>query len=174
MLPRTNTGTLTHPASSLNIPHRTHIHVRRTHTLESTTRSAADPGPKTDVEEIQLKPVAIRQSQLHNRPETIQASSDEPHAQTQSLNGDSSAHSPAYHDLFKALTYSSLVLQNSGNLARDHLSAERTWLAYMRTGLLIAGTGVGALLNSFLVRGGSPTQFRANSKCGFLPLLHEL
>lgn len=38
----------------------------------------------------------------------------------------------------------SLTLQNSGSVARDHLASERTFLAYIRTSLAIASTGVGA------------------------------
>ncbi|KAJ7191312.1 hypothetical protein GGX14DRAFT_481599 [Mycena pura] len=36
----------------------------------------------------------------------------------------------------------SLVLQNSGSVARDHLASERTFLAYVRTSLMIASAGV--------------------------------
>ncbi|KAG5639862.1 hypothetical protein DXG03_002776, partial [Asterophora parasitica] len=36
----------------------------------------------------------------------------------------------------------SLVLENSGSVARDHLASERTFLAYVRTSLLLATTGV--------------------------------
>lgn len=36
-----------------------------------------------------------------------------------------------------------LILENSGSVARDHLASERTFLAYMRTSLTIASTGVG-------------------------------
>jgi Domain of unknown function (DUF202) len=36
-----------------------------------------------------------------------------------------------------------MVLQNSGSVARDHLASERTFLAYVRTSLTIATTGVG-------------------------------
>lgn len=37
----------------------------------------------------------------------------------------------------------SLTLENSGSVARDHLASERTFLAYMRTSLAIASSGVG-------------------------------
>ncbi|EJD02540.1 uncharacterized protein FOMMEDRAFT_109975 [Fomitiporia mediterranea MF3/22] len=36
----------------------------------------------------------------------------------------------------------SLLLENSGSVARDHLAAERTFLAYVRTSLGCAATGV--------------------------------
>jgi len=37
----------------------------------------------------------------------------------------------------------SLSLKNQGSVARDHLASERTFLAYVRTSLAIASTGVG-------------------------------
>jgi uncharacterized membrane protein YidH (DUF202 family) len=37
----------------------------------------------------------------------------------------------------------SIVLENSGSVARDHLASERTYLAYVRTSLALATTGVG-------------------------------
>ncbi|KAJ7738822.1 hypothetical protein DFH07DRAFT_1064492 [Mycena maculata] len=36
----------------------------------------------------------------------------------------------------------SLILENSGSVARDHLASERTFLAYVRTSLTIASAGV--------------------------------
>lgn len=39
-----------------------------------------------------------------------------------------------------------LILENSGSVARDHLANERTFLAYVRTSLSIASTGVGERL----------------------------
>ena len=36
-----------------------------------------------------------------------------------------------------------LVLENAGSVARDHLAVERTFLAYVRTSLTIATAGVG-------------------------------
>ena len=42
-----------------------------------------------------------------------------------------------------------LRLENSGSVARDHLASERTFLAYMRTSLAIASSGVGESLITF-------------------------
>ncbi|KAG6372756.1 hypothetical protein JVT61DRAFT_7153 [Boletus reticuloceps] len=42
----------------------------------------------------------------------------------------------------------SLVLENKGNVARDHLASERTYLAYVRTSLATASAGV-ALVQLF-------------------------
>lgn len=44
-----------------------------------------------------------------------------------------------------------LSLQNTGSVARDHLSSERTWLAYVRTSLSIASAGVGGFENLLFV-----------------------
>ncbi|KAL0578582.1 hypothetical protein V5O48_003432 [Marasmius crinis-equi] len=55
-----------------------------------------------------------------------------------------------------------LVLENSGSVARDHLASERTFLAYVRTSLAIASTGV-ALVQLFTIASKSvstqPDQF---------------
>jgi len=47
-----------------------------------------------------------------------------------------------------------LTLQNTGSVARDHLASERTFLAYVRTSLAIASTGV-ALVQLFTIAGSS-------------------
>ncbi|KIK98553.1 hypothetical protein PAXRUDRAFT_134010 [Paxillus rubicundulus Ve08.2h10] len=49
---------------------------------------------------------------------------------------------------FTAILKPSLVLENKGNVARDHLASERTYLAYVRTSLACSGAGV-ALLRMF-------------------------
>ena len=46
---------------------------------------------------------------------------------------------PVLHKKFEP----NLMLINSGSVARDHLGTERTFLAYVRTSLAIASTGVG-------------------------------
>ncbi|KAF8546913.1 hypothetical protein OG21DRAFT_1517787 [Imleria badia] len=51
-------------------------------------------------------------------------------------------------DLTGPLMKFSLVLENKGNVARDHLASERTYLAYVRTSLATASAGV-ALVQLF-------------------------
>lgn len=46
-----------------------------------------------------------------------------------------------------------LTLENSGSVARDHLASERTFLAYVRTSLTIASTGVGECSKPALIYG---------------------
>ncbi|KAG5350127.1 hypothetical protein C0989_012559, partial [Termitomyces sp. Mn162] len=50
----------------------------------------------------------------------------------------------------KGIFHPTLILENSGSVARDHLASERTFLAYIRTSLLLASTGV-ALVQLFAV-----------------------
>ena len=59
----------------------------------------------------------------------------------------SSSNSKSYFDLSSIFKLKRLnpavVFQNSGSVARDHLASERTFLAYIRTSLALAGAGVG-------------------------------
>ncbi|KAG2144193.1 uncharacterized protein EDB93DRAFT_1228555 [Suillus bovinus] len=50
----------------------------------------------------------------------------------------------------------SLVLENKGNVARDHLASERTYLAYIRTSLACASAGV-ALVQLFTLSSSTNT-----------------
>lgn len=52
----------------------------------------------------------------------------------------------------KVRNRTSLTLVNSGSVARDHLASERTFLAYIRTSLAIASSGVGVSPPSFSVQ----------------------
>jgi uncharacterized membrane protein YidH (DUF202 family) len=56
--------------------------------------------------------------------------------------------SPNIHQPLTTYFRPSLVLQNSGSVARDHLASERTFLAYVRTSLGMASAGV-ALVQLF-------------------------
>lgn len=49
----------------------------------------------------------------------------------------------------------SLSLENSGSVARDHLASERTFLAYVRTSLAVASSGV-ALIQLFTAASRGP------------------
>jgi len=49
-----------------------------------------------------------------------------------------------------------MTLKNTGSVARDHLALERTWLAWTRTSLYIASTGV-ALVQLFALSAQSAT-----------------
>lgn len=51
----------------------------------------------------------------------------------------------------------SLVLENKGNVARDHLASERTYLAYVRTSLACASAGVGACRCALLFSSADPS-----------------
>ncbi|KIY45085.1 hypothetical protein FISHEDRAFT_50133 [Fistulina hepatica ATCC 64428] len=62
-----------------------------------------------------------------------------------------------------------LVLENSGSVARDHLASERTFLAYVRTSLVIASTGVG-LVQLFTIAANSTT----TSNMVFIPTSKRL
>jgi hypothetical protein len=52
---------------------------------------------------------------------------------------------------FAAKFTPALTLQNQGSVARDHLASERTFLAYVRTSLAIASTGIGAFYFLFFI-----------------------
>ncbi|KAJ7918746.1 hypothetical protein B0H13DRAFT_1606985 [Mycena leptocephala] len=63
----------------------------------------------------------------------------------------------------------SLVLENSGSVARDHLASERTFLAYVRTSLVVASTGV-ALVQLFTISSNTT----AGNKLSFIPTTRKL
>ncbi|KIK48024.1 hypothetical protein CY34DRAFT_798644 [Suillus luteus UH-Slu-Lm8-n1] len=60
----------------------------------------------------------------------------------------------------------SLVLENKGNVARDHLASERTYLAYVRTSLACASAGV-ALVQLFTL--SSSTDINMHGQGGIDP-----
>ena len=71
---------------------------------------------------------------------TRHAGEEEQIASKGAENGDSHHPEPTISERLQLALY----LENSGSVARDHLALERTFLAYMRTSLTFASTGVGA------------------------------
>ncbi|KAJ7453965.1 hypothetical protein B0H11DRAFT_1875448 [Mycena galericulata] len=63
----------------------------------------------------------------------------------------------------------SLTIENSGSAARDHLASERTFLAYVRTSLVIASTGV-ALVQLFTISSNTTT----NDQMSFTPTVRRV
>ncbi|KAK0441261.1 uncharacterized protein EV420DRAFT_1580534, partial [Desarmillaria tabescens] len=59
----------------------------------------------------------------------------------------------------------SLTLENNGSVARDHLASERTFLAYVRTSLVLASVGV-ALVQLFSISSSTST---ASNQTTFSP-----
>ncbi|KAJ3517622.1 hypothetical protein NMY22_g13920 [Coprinellus aureogranulatus] len=76
----------------------------------------------------------------------------------QPTSNDSGAPRPVPQEslLEKVRNKTSLRLVNSGSVARDHLASERTFLAYIRTSLAIASSGV-ALVQLFSVANSKPS-----------------
>ncbi|KAH7871383.1 uncharacterized protein C8R40DRAFT_1054512 [Lentinula edodes] len=67
--------------------------------------------------------------------ETTECEAANDKSQPQSLNSHARSRS-------KKTFNPQLILENNGSVARDHLASERTFLAYVRTSLAIASTGV--------------------------------
>ncbi|KAF8576671.1 hypothetical protein K439DRAFT_1637729 [Ramaria rubella] len=102
-------------------------------------------------QQIQMQRVTSRQN--FNEPPTpapLHTSDSDKELDNSSPNSHSNHRTPVAVHLLHTLSHSSLVLENSGSVARDHLASERTFLAYMRTSLAIAGMGV-ALVQLFAI-----------------------
>ncbi|KAF8903118.1 hypothetical protein CPB84DRAFT_1774867 [Gymnopilus junonius] len=116
------------------------------------------------LEKAALKEAQKRESQ--SEPEPL-------HNGKRTRRGKRSKHFPGIHFKVPRLPSRlerlnpSLVLENSGSVARDHLASERTFLAYVRTSLALASMGV-AIVQLFtiadLASAGSDTKPPAASK----------
>jgi hypothetical protein len=95
-----------------------------------------------------LKPLPF---QLYLPPDTIFDSENPRHLQTpENLTRESSPVPSRYeaqtiHEEQLKWWEASLLLKNTGSVARDHLASERTFLAWVRTSLSMAMAGVGKL-----------------------------
>ncbi|KAG5721326.1 hypothetical protein E4T56_gene17733, partial [Termitomyces sp. T112] len=111
-----------------------------------------------DIHEKQDPPTPVSEHTMHGTPTETDASVP---AKSCSMNEKETfcfdklrrlSHSLSYHRLFARFS-PALTLENSGSVARDHLASERTFLAYVRTSLLSASTGVGMHVGSiYLLR----------------------
>lgn len=82
-------------------------------------------------------PSRISTYALENPPSTL-CTSSQPHSEPTNTKPK-----PKPKNSFIRQLQPMLVLENSGSVARDHLASERTFLAYVRTSLAVASTGVG-------------------------------
>jgi len=88
---------------------------------------------------------AESQSELNPKKQNQRHSFPPPVSEGSKTAAASSPHSKSHYflpSMFKRLN-PTLVLQNSGSVARDHLASERTFLSYVRTSIGLAGAGVG-------------------------------
>ncbi|OAX40736.1 hypothetical protein K503DRAFT_686969 [Rhizopogon vinicolor AM-OR11-026] len=111
---------------------RTQVVVEDTHSQQSRStslESAHNPERMSFASSVQ--------SHLHT---TNDAACEQPLKQSRDIRDDINR--------LTAPLRANLILQNKGNVARDHLASERTYLAYVRTSLACASAGV-ALVQLF-------------------------
>ncbi|GLB38763.1 putative protein with domain of unknown function (DUF202) [Lyophyllum shimeji] len=116
-----------------------------------TTPASESPKPETSADAQSGTPRGPRSLDSgHTPPGTPKSRSSSTRRSRKKSRQNPPAYSAAILDRLKP----SLVLENRGNVARDHLASERTFLAYIRTSLLLATTGVG-LVQLFAVASSS-------------------
>lgn len=87
---------------------------------------------------------ALSRPAMPSRPPNSPASSTTDFGDPGPETAPSTAHSLHGGTLIRNILSSvSLTLENSGSVVRDHLASERTFLAYLRTSLGLASSGVG-------------------------------
>ncbi|KAG2131827.1 hypothetical protein DEU56DRAFT_757510 [Suillus clintonianus] len=87
----------------------------------------------------------------HPSEPSTSSTGSQAHTASQTVGKQSSTEPRKFREVISEFTAPlklSLVLENKGNVARDHLASERTYLAYVRTSLACASAGV-ALVQLF-------------------------
>jgi hypothetical protein len=104
------------------------------------------PPPTPDHSSVTPTPLAEHDDTNNVHPEVAPCSTFEPDSIPRLRSGTQSSDEKIgsrERTSFLARLTPTLVLENSGSVARDHLASERTFLAYVRTSLTIATAGVG-------------------------------
>ncbi|KIK68508.1 hypothetical protein GYMLUDRAFT_35942 [Collybiopsis luxurians FD-317 M1] len=109
--------------------------------------------PRTSPEKLPNRTSSPVDSLPEHSPNESEDSTASPDGNPASLNRNDGKNSGSHPRKFAHLS-PMLVLENSGSVARDHLACERTFMAYTRTSLAIASTGV-ALVQLFTVSSNS-------------------
>ncbi|KAG1743230.1 uncharacterized protein EDB91DRAFT_236106 [Suillus paluster] len=102
------------------------------------------------------------ESTMSNSVHTEPASGSQSHIAHQTAGKRSSTEPRKFGEIISQFTAPlalSLVLENKGNVARDHLASERTYLAYVRTSLACASAGV-ALVQLFTLSSSTNVNVR--------------
>ncbi|KAG6831658.1 hypothetical protein H0H87_004608 [Tephrocybe sp. NHM501043] len=126
-----------------------------TNTLSSSSKRRLRLQPRLFKQNDKLDPVEVAEEPSpHSSPSSESHStlvpcstSRDPSPSWQSTCGpspdDACCSSPSRRRNESLMSKLSLTLENQGSVARDHLASERTFLAYVRTSLAIASSGVG-------------------------------
>ncbi len=113
-----------------------------------TPERTGSPSPPSvlEVEEVEVTTPTTLQTHPEEEPPPHQSKHGVGHPKRRSLSTTTSKTKTKTRT--REGYHASLILANSGSVARDHLASERTFLAYVRTSLAIASTGVGELVVS--------------------------
>ncbi|GJJ07156.1 hypothetical protein Clacol_001356 [Clathrus columnatus] len=114
-----------------------------------------------DSDKLELSQEASDRHEQTPPSHNIQSTMNQNELQTD-VNTPKTSTSKFTNPIWKFLSRIAVDLDNVGSVARDHLANERTWLAYVRTSLAIAGTGV-ALVQLFTISINDDTSRNKNS-----------